>query len=311
MQKCLITGSAGFLLGFFVRKAIQDKEPYQFIGLDRFNKRSSLNGQFINKNYSFHIGDIADTHCTDVLFEFLRPDVVIHGVDDPSIHPGWAARVNIPCTQNILGSCIKWGVKKLVFISSDSVYGQLKRDGNIWTEKNSVEPRNPYATHKAAAEELIAQSPSSFNYNIIRLSNCYGSRQVAPEKFIPKTIKSIIDGVKFPIYGQGLQSRDWTYLADACSGISTVLKSGKPREIYNLSSEQEFSNLEVAQEICNQMGKGHSLMNVLEDSGAHPFRRAASSAKLKELGWQPSWRFKDGIKETCEWFNKNKTWALQ
>jgi dTDP-glucose 4,6-dehydratase len=309
MQKCLITGVAGFLLGLFVRKAILDGEPYKFIGLDRFNKRSSLNGQYIHRNYSFHIGDVADAHCTDVLFELHRPDVVIHGVDDITFDR--IANTGIFGTQNILRSCLKWGVKKLVFISSDSVYGELKRDGNIWTEKSSIEPRNPYATHKAAAEELIAQSPSSFNYNIIRLSNCYGSRQVAPDKLIPKTIKAIIDGAKFPIYGQGLQSRDWTYLADACSGISTVLKSGKARQIYNLSSEQEFSNLEVAQEICNQMGKGHSLMNVLEEPGAHPFRRAASSVKLKELGWQPSWRFKDGIKETCEWFNKNKTWALQ
>jgi dTDP-glucose 4,6-dehydratase len=311
MQKCLITGSAGFLFGLFVRKAILDREPYEFIGLDRFSKRSSLNGQYNNKKYSFHIGDIADGHCTDVLFEFLRPDVVIHGVDDCWFHSGWTSRISIPCTQNILGSCLKWSVKKLVFISSDSVYGQLKRDEEIWMETSPVDPRNPYAIHKVAAEELIMQSPASFNYNIIRLANCYGGRQVAPEKFIPKTIKSIIDGAKFPIYGQGLQSRDWTYLADACSGIVTVLKSGKAREIYNLSSEQEFSNLEVAQEICNQMGRGHNLMNVLEDQGSHPFRRASSSAKLKELGWQPSWRFKDGIKETCEWFNKNKTWALQ
>lgn len=309
MQKCLITGSAGFLLGFFIRKAFRDGEPYQFIGLDRFNKRSSLTGQYTNKNYSFHIGDVNDDHCTDVLFELVRPDVVIHGANDMAT--GRTTATNIIGTQNILHSCLKWGVKKLVFISSDSVYGELTRDEKVWTEESPIISQGLFACQKSVAEELITQSPSNFNYNIIRLSNCYGGRQVSPIKFIPKSVKSVIDGVKFPIYGQGLQSRDWIYLADACSGISTVLKSGKPREIYNLSSEQEFSNLEVAQEICNQMGKGHNLMSVFDDQGSHPFRRASSSTKLKELGWQPSWRFKDGIKETCEWFNKNKTWALQ
>jgi dTDP-glucose 4,6-dehydratase len=309
MQKCLITGAAGFLFGFYIRKAIQDGEPYKFIGLDRFNRRSSLNGQYINKNYSFHIGDVSDEYCTDVLFEFCRPDIVIHGADDSTSE--WMIGGSTSGTENILRSCLKWGVKKLVFISSDSVYGELEKDGKIWTEQDLIFPFNAFATYKTIIEGLIMRSPASLNYNIIRLSNCYGGRQVSPNKFIPKTIKSILDGTQFPIYGQGLQSRDWTYLADACSGISTVLKAGRPREIYNLSSEQEFSNLEVAQEICNQMGRGHTLMNVLKEQGSHPLRRASSSAKLKELGWQPSWRFKDGIKETCEWFNKNKTWALQ
>ena len=196
----------------------------------------------------------------------------------------------------------------LIYISTDGVYGQLTSESdNPWTEDALINPRNPYSASKAAGEMLVRAAHNSHEliYNIIRSSNNYGPRQT-PEKLIPKTIKCIEEGKNIPIYGQGLQIRDWTHVFDNCSAILTILNQGCPNEIYNVSANQEFTNIEVVQTVCNAMERGHNLISCVEHQYQDGFRYAMNTNKIRALGWKPGYKFKDGIIDTVEWYMKNK-----
>jgi dTDP-glucose 4,6-dehydratase len=271
-----------------------------------------------NKNHTFHIADIRDQHVIDVIFQFEKPDIVIHGaaetfVDHSFIDPNSFVTSNVLGTQVIVNACIKHGVQKLIYISTDEVYGQLtSEDEPSWTEDSPINPRNPYAATKAAGELIVKAANQSHGlvYNITRSANNYGPRQ-SPEKLIPKAIKNILKGIPIPIYGQGSQLRDWTHVFDNCTGIMTVLKEGKPNEVYNISANQEFSNIEVIQNICNVMKTGHDLITFVEDprKGGHDFRYSINSDKLKKLGWKPTIKLSDGLSNLCvPWYLNNQWW---
>lgn len=318
MRKVLITGSGGFIFSNFIRKAIFEKQPYNFISVDKVTKSSVLNNIYQNKSHTFYIGDVADSHFMNVLFEYEKPDIVIHGaaesfVDDSLKDPNKFINSNVLGTQVIINSCVKWGVEKLIYISTDEVYGQLTNDKEIeWTEDSPLNPRNPYSASKAAGELLVKAAHASYglNYNITRSSNNYGPRQT-PDKLIPKIIKCILNGDKIPIYGQGLQLRDWTYVNDNCAAILTILNRGIINETYNISANQEFSNIEVVQKICNIMGKGYNLINFIEDPRkGHDFRYAINCDKIKKLGWNPEFKFKDGLELCTSWYLNNQ-WFLK
>lgn len=324
MKKVLVTGSCGFIFGNFIRKAIYDqnqKKPqdrqYSFISVDRVTS-NALNSMYWNKNHIFHIADIRDAHVMDVLFQFEKPDIVIHGaaetfVDSSLTDPNSFVTSNVLGTQNIINCCIKHKVEKLIYISTDEVYGQLVDEKALpWTEESPLDPRNPYSATKAAGELLVkaAYQAHGLIYNITRSSNNYGPRQL-PEKLIPKAIKSILEDKPIPIYGEGKQIRDWTYVADNCSAIMTILDKGLPNETYNISAKQEFTNLETMQLVCNAMGQGHNLITFIKDPRAsHDFRYSVDTAKLQNLGWKPAYKFKEGIIDTVEWYKINQ-WFLK
>lgn len=313
-KKILCTGTGGFIMGNLVRNAIFNKAPYEFVSIDKICKKSTLNNMYSNKNHTFHIGDIADEHFIDVIFEYEKPDIVLHGaaetfVDDSLKEPNKFIHSNVLGTQVLINAAVKSGIEKFVYLSTDEIYGQLKDDKeSSWTEESSPNPRNPYAASKLAGEYLLKAASESFglNYNITRSSNNYGPRQT-PEKLIPKIIKCILEGKKFPIYGKGAQMRDWLHVFDNCAAIMKVVESGKYGETYNISANQEYSNVEVVQLICNAIGKGHDLLEFIEDPRmSHDFRYSISSKKMKELGWEPRWKFKDGIVQCAEWFVNNQ-----
>lgn len=316
-KKVLITGSCGFVFGNFIRKAIYEKLPYQFVSVDRVND-NAINSVYWNKNHTFHIADITNQHVMDIIFKFEAPDIVIHGaaetfVDASLDNPNSFVSSNILGTQTIINSCLKNKVEKLIYISTDGVYGQLESEADAsWKEDAPLNPRNPYSATKASGELLVKAASLShgLNYNIIRSSNNYGPRQTA-EKLVPKVIKCILHDQPFPIYGQGLQMRDWTHVFDNCNGIISILNNGKPNETYNISSNQELTNIEVVQKICNIMDKGHSLISFTEDPRkSHDFRYSMDSSKIKEMGWKPTFKFKDGIVETVNWYLANQ-WFLK
>lgn len=310
-KKIIITGSCGFLMGNFLRKAIYEKQPYQFTSIDRVNDNAA-NSVYWNKSHTFHIADIRDQHIVDTLFQFDPPDVVIHAASESENESNSFITSNVLGTQVIINACLKHKVKKLIYISTDKVYGQLNSETDAsWTEDTLLNPRNAYAVTKAAGEQLVksACELQGLTYNIIRLSNSYGPRQ-SLNKLVPKTIKSIIKEEKISVYDQGLQIRDWTHVFDACAGIINILNNGKDNEIYNLSSGQEFSNIEVVQKICNAMNKGHNLINFVEVGRPQDFRYAMNTSKIKELGWKPEYKFKDGIVDCINWFIANK-WILK
>ena len=316
-KKILVTGSCGFIFGNFLRKAVYEKQPYHLVSVDRVN-HNSINSMYWNKNHTFYLADIRDQHILDNIFQFEKPDIVVHGaaetfVDTSLTQPNSFVTSNVLGTQVVINACVKHKVEKLVYISTDEVYGQLTNENEkSWTEEALLNPRNPYSATKAAGELLVKAAYESFGlkYNITRSSNNYGPRQT-PEKLIPKAIKCIFENKKIPIYGQGSQIRDWTHVYDNCSGIFTVLNWGKDNETYNISSSQEFTNLEVIQHICNVLNKGHDLISFCEDPRkGHDFRYSIDSSKLKNLGWNPNFKFREGIAHTVDWYNSN-TWFLK
>lgn len=319
-KKILITGSCGFIFGNFVRKAIYDQknkeERYAFSSVDRVTA-NALNSMFWNKNHAFYPADIRDEHIMDVIFQREQPDMVIHGaaetfVDTSLKDPNSFVTSNVLGTQVVINCCVKHKVEKLIYVSTDEVYGQLTSElDQPWMEDAPLNPRNPYSASKAAGELLVmsAHATHGLIYNITRSSNNYGPRQL-PEKLLPKAIKCIIEGKKIPIYGQGKQIRDWTYVADNCTAIMTILEKGTPNQAYNISAHQEFTNIEVVQSVCNAMGSGHNLISFVEERLGHDFRYSVNTDKLQSLGWKPSYKFKEGIIETCQWYRDNQ-WFLK
>lgn len=322
-KKILITGSCGFILGNFVRKLSYlsnkdpEKYPYTIVSIDRVNVNAA-NSMYYNKSHTFHVADIRDQHIIDTIFQFEKPDIVIHGaaetfVDTSLIDPNSFVTSNVLGTQVLINASVKNNVERFIYISTDEVYGQLTAESDpAWNEAAELDPRNPYSATKAAGELLVKAASMSHGliYNITRSSNNYGPRQT-PEKLIPKAIKCILNDEKIPLYGKGLQIRDWTHVFDNCSALMAVLNKGKDNEIYNISAKQEFPNIEVIQEVCNAMKKGHNLISFIEDPRkGHDFRYAVDTAKIKELGWKPNFKFKDGIIDTIGWYMDNK-WFLK
>lgn len=316
MKKVLITGSCGFIFSNFIRRAIYERQPYSFVSIDMVS--GNANALYSHKNHIFHIADIRDSHVIDKIFQFERPDIVIHGaaesfVDHSLTNPNSFVTSNVLGTQVIINACVAHNVERLIYISTDEVYGQLNSELEApWTEDAVLNPRNPYSASKASGELMVKAAHQSYGltYNITRSSNNYGPRQTA-EKLIPKAIKCILNEQPIPIYGQGLQIRDWTHVFDNCAAILTVLNHGKPNETYNISANQELPNIEVIQKICNAMEGGHHLISFIDDPRkGHDFRYAIDSSKIKELGWKPSYKFKEGIVDTVEWYKINH-WFLK
>jgi dTDP-glucose 4,6-dehydratase len=212
----------------------------------------------------------------------------------------------------MVNAAVRWGVEKFVYISTDEVYGQLESASDpLWTEESKLKPRNPYSATKAAGEFAVQAAASSYglNYCITRSSNNYGPRQT-PEKFIPKVIKCINEGNKIPVYGQGMQIRDWLHVADNCAAIMKIAEAGENGQAYNISAHQEFTNIEVVNEISKIMGKGMELVEFVKDRPGHDFRYGIDTTKIKALGWEPSFKFKVGLAQTIQWY-LNNNWFLK
>jgi dTDP-glucose 4,6-dehydratase len=315
-KKILITGSCGFIFSNFLRKAVYEKQPYKLVSVDMVNTNAT-NSMYWNKNHIFHVADIRDQHIMETIFKFEKPDIVIHGaaetfVDFSLTNPNSFVTSNVLGTQVIINCCVKYGVERLIYISTDEVYGQLTSELDpAWTETSPLNPRNPYSATKASGELLVKAAHQSYGliYNITRSSNNYGPYQT-PEKLIPKAIRCILKEQKIPIYGQGLQIRDWTHVYDNCGALFTILEKGQPNEAYNISANQEMTNIEVIQKICNTLGKGHDLISFIDDPRTgHDFRYSVDTSKLRELGWKPNFKFKDGIISTVDWYVTNQ-WIL-
>lgn len=315
-KKILVTGSGGFILSNFVRYVLKNySDLYTIISIDKCTDQNVLNTIYSNKGHSFHIADICDNHIIDTIFQLERPDYVIHGaaesfVDTSIDNPQIFTKTNVVGTQVIVDACVKYGVEKLIYISTDEVYGQLiSEQSPSWNESSSINPRNPYSASKAAGELLVKAAGETFglNYNITRSCNNFGPRQ-NKRNLIPKIVGNIIKGIDVPIYGKGEQIRDWIHVQDNCSAILKVLENGTNREIYNISAKQEFSNIEIFNNICNLLKEfdGHKLLKFVEDRKGHDFRYSITNTKLKEIGWEPSFNFKSGLQHTVQWYYNNQ-----
>ncbi len=314
-KRLLITGSGGFIFGNFIRQVFYKKLPYTISSIDRV-RESHIHNIYVNQDHQFYITDIRDPHTLHVIFEKERPDVVIHGAAESCVDKSIDTTLpfttsNVVGTQNIIDQCLAVNAK-LVYMSTDEVYGALPNDQvPPWTEESPLNPKNTYSATKAAGELLVraAANTHGLKYNIVRASNNYGPWQTT-EKLIPRIIDRVMTGNEIPIYGKGDQIRDWIHVYDTCAALFKVIDNGVNGEIYNITAKQEFTNLEVAQIVCNALGKGHELLKHVEDRQGHDFRYAMTNDKIKSLGWVPEFKFRDGISQTCQWYVINK-FALQ
>jgi dTDP-glucose 4,6-dehydratase len=312
-KKLLVTGNCGFIFGNFVRWIAREHQNYEIVGVDRIN--GNANNIYANKAHTFYPADIRDQHIMDKIFQVEQPDLVIHGAAESSVDgslsdPNSFVTSNVLGTQVIINCCLKNKVEKLVFISTDECFGHLTSEGDApWKEDAPLNPRNPYSASKASGELLVkaAHQSHGLTYNITRSSNNYGIRQT-PDKLIPRVIKCILREEKIPVYGQGLQIRDWLHVFDNCSAVLTILEKGLPNETYNISANHELSNIEMVQRICNIMDKGHSLIEFVKDRPGHDFRYAIDATKIKELGWKPQIKLSEGLESTVNWYVTNKWW---
>lgn len=315
-MKVLITGGAGFIGSNFVIYMLNKYPDYEFVNLDALTyagNLENLNSIQHNPNYSFVKGDIADAVLLDEIFK-QGIDIVVNfaaesHVDRSILDPQIFVKTNVLGTQALLDAAKKYEVKKFVQVSTDEVYGSLGETG-LFTELTPLTPNSPYSASKAGGDLLVRAYHETFgmNVNITRCSNNYGPFQF-PEKLIPLMISNALSDKSLPVYGDGLNIRDWLYVEDHCSAIDLVMHSGVNGEVYNIGGNNERTNIQIIEAILTELNKPSTLITYVKDRLGHDRRYGIDATKItNELGWKPKYHFESGIKETIQWYLNNKEW---
>lgn len=315
-MKLLVTGGAGFIGSNFVLYMLKQHPNYQIINVDALTYAGNLeNLKSVegNPNHAFVKADITDAKAMDKLIS-QGVDVIVNfaaesHVDRSILEPDIFVKTNVLGTQVLLDAAKKHGVKKFVQISTDEVYGTLGETG-LFTEETPLAPNSPYSASKAGGDLLVRAYHETFGLpvNITRCSNNYGPYQF-PEKLIPLMISRALADEALPVYGDGLNIRDWLYVEDHCSAIDLVIHQGRDGEVYNIGGYNERTNLHIVRTILEQLGKPESLIKHVQDRPGHDRRYGIDPTKImKELGWKPKHSFETGIKETIRWYLDNKEW---
>ncbi|MCD6422549.1 MAG: dTDP-glucose 4,6-dehydratase [Elusimicrobia bacterium] len=311
-SKLLITGGAGFIGSEFVRRAVREK--YQTCVVDKLTYAGDLRRlKEVKGKYIFYKTDICSRKQIFKIFEKERPDAVIHfaaesHVDRSIKNATPFMRTNVIGTQMLLDASLKYGVKKFVHISTDEVYGEIKK--GKFTENSAFRPNSPYSVSKAAADMLALAYFRTYGLPVVvaRPSNNYGPWQY-PEKLIPVAIKSVLAGKPVPVYAKGQNVREWLYVSDCCDAIFLILDKGKIGHAYNIGSGEERPNISTVKEILKLLKKGHDFIKFVKDRPGHDFRYSLDTRKIKkELNWKAKTKFSLGIKKTVFWYLKNIHW---
>lgn len=316
MTKVLVTGGAGFIGSNFIRHVLGEHPDWEVINLDKLTYAGNLeNLKDIESDlrYTFIKGDITDRKLVGELLEQHFNTLVNFAaeshVDRSILDASPFVETNIRGTQVLLEGAKQYGVGLFIQVSTDEVYGSLgARDK--FSEQSPISPNSPYAASKAAADLLCQAYHRTYGLPVIitRCSNNYGPFQF-PEKLIPLAITNILEGKTVPVYGDGLNIRDWIYVEDHCRAIDLILQQGMPGEVYNIGGNSEKTNLELVQRILDIMGKSNSLITFVADRLGHDRRYALDTAKIKrKLGWGPGIPFEEGLERTVRWYRENEDW---
>ena len=317
-MKILVTGGAGFIGSCFVRYMLNKHPDYKIINLDALTYAGNienLDDVKDNPNYTFVHGNICDkklareliSEC-DCVVNFAAESHVDRSITNPEIF----IETNVQGTLNLLQASKELGVDRYLQVSTDEVYGTLGKTGYFY-ETTPLAPNSPYSASKASADMLTRAYYETYKLPVLntRCSNNYGPYQY-PEKLIPFFISKLLKGEKVPVYGDGLNVRDWLYVYDHCEAIDVVLHKGKIGEVYNIGGHNEKTNLEITHLILDAMGKDESSIEYVQDRLGHDRRYAISNDKItSELGWKPSLTFEEGIKLTIDWYLHNQDWIEQ
>ncbi len=313
MKKLLVTGGAGFIGSNFIRHILNKYSDYSVINLDKLTycgNLENLKDVEKDKRYKFVKGDIADDKIVGNAIEGC--DIVVHfaaatHVDRSITDPYSFVRTNVLGTHTLLESAKACGVKRFIHISTDEVYGS--REKGSFKESDPLEPNSPYSAAKAGADLLARSYFITFKLPVIitRSSNNFGPYQY-PEKVIPLFVTNAIDNKSFPVYGDGLNIRDWLFVMDNCEAIDTVMHKGNPGEIYNIGGGTEITNLELTRSILKILRLDNSLIKFVKDRPGHDKRYSLDITKIRSLGWAPGHDFRSSLELTVDWYKKNETW---
>ncbi len=312
----LITGGAGFIGSNFIHYLLDKYPNYQIINYDKLTyagNLENLEGIKETQNYSFIRGDINNQELLEYVVKAYAVDVIVNFAAESHVDRSIENSSKFVNT-NILGTQILLDIAKnhslrFVQISTDEVYGTLGSTG-YFTEETPLAPNSPYSASKASADFMVRSYHETFglNTNITRCSNNYGPFQY-PEKLIPLMIINALKKRPLPVYGNGLNIRDWLHVRDHCSAIDLVIHKGKPGEVYNIGGHNERTNLEIVEQIAEILGVSRELIKFVPDRLGHDYRYAIDSRKIQhELGWKPLYSFEDGIKGTISWYLNHEEW---
>ncbi len=313
-MRIFITGAAGFIGSNFVHHMLAAHPDYRLVLLDKLTYAGNLKNletaldcprcQFVHLDITAPGITEAMRGC-DAVVHFAAESHVDRSIESAAEF----VRTNVEGTHNLLEAARRLRIPRFVQISTDEVYGSLGADG-AFTEQSPIQPNSPYAASKAAADLLVMACVHTHRLPalITRCSNNYGPHQF-PEKFIPLMIAQALAGEPLPVYGDGLNVRDWIHVADHCRAVDLVLHRGRDGEVYNIGGSAEMKNIDVARLILSALGCSEKLIKFVKDRPGHDRRYAMSFAKLRaELGWEPQWNFRDGLAHTIRWYRQNTAW---
>jgi dTDP-glucose 4,6-dehydratase len=316
-MKLLVTGGCGFIGSNFIMYMLESHPDVSICNLDLLTYAGNLenlqDAEPYGERHRLIRGSITDKELVSSLIS-ERPDAVINfaaesHVDRSIMDCSAFVVTNICGTQALLDACRKYGVARFVQISTDEVYGSLGADG-VFTETCQLVPNSPYAASKAAADLLIRAYHKTYGLDVVitRCSNNYGPFQF-PEKLIPLMITNALQDRELPVYGDGMNVRDWIHVQDHCRAIDVVLRKGCPGEVYNVGGNSEFRNLDIVRYILARLAKPESLIRFVTDRPGHDRRYAMDASKLRrELGWEPSISFEEGMAQTVHWYLEHEDW---
>lgn len=313
MTTYLITGGAGFMGSNFIRFLLNTYSDIKVINLDKLTYAGNLENLKDIENdprYRFVKGDICDLQVVEPLVE--ESDVVVNfaaetHVDRSVMEAGSFVLTDVYGSYILLQAARKYGIDRFIQISTDEVYGSIKEGS--FSESDSLHPSNPYSASKAGGENLVYSFYKTYSMPIIitRATNNFGPYQY-PEKVIPLFITNALDGLQLPLYGDGMQVRDWLYVEDHSLALDFIIREGKVGEVYNIAGGNEIVNLELTHQILAILGKPTSLINHVKDRPGHDRRYSLNCEKLKSLGWKPKYSFPQALRSTVQWYLNNQQW---
>ncbi len=316
----LVTGGAGFIGANFVYYMLKSHTDYKIVCVDCLTyagNMSTLENALKNPSFRFYKTNICDREGINKIFEQEKPDIVVNfaaesHVDRSIENPELFLQTNILGTQVLMDAARQFGVKRYHQVSTDEVYGDLPLDRPdlFFTEQTPIHTSSPYSASKAAADLLVMAYHRTYGLptTISRCSNNYGPYHF-PEKLIPLMIANALNDKPLPVYGEGLNVRDWLYVEDHCRAIDLIIHKGTVGEVYNIGGHNEMKNIDIVKLICKHLGKGEELITFVADRKGHDMRYAIDPTKIhNELGWLPETKFADGIKKTIAWYLENKEW---
>jgi dTDP-glucose 4,6-dehydratase len=317
MKNVLVTGGAGFIGSNFINYILEERDDYNIINLDKLTYAGNLENLVLSeskKNYHFVKGDIINAELVNYLFQKFDIKYVINfaaesHVDRSILGSEVFFRSNVLGTNVLLEASRKFKVKKFLQVSTDEVYGSLDSEG-LFTEETPLHPNSPYSASKASADMMVLSFHHTYGLPVVitRCSNNYGPYQF-PEKLIPLMIINTLNNKKLPVYGDGMNVRDWIYVIDHNRAVEAVFENGKEGEVYNIGASTEMPNIEIVKLILQELGKSEDMIEYVKDRPGHDRRYAIDSTKIEvELDWNPKYNFEDAVSQTIKWYLENKQW---